>query len=290
MLTPSFRRILCSLEWTVLGWAERMFAAIFRIFVLLGVQSWHSLPAMRGLWTPQPGTITSSVLLWVALLCLAPAIRSNGPPRAVLTLEPPWFNVLQGDNVTLNCEVFQTLGHHSIEWLHNGSALPIHQDSYTIPAVNIEDSGEYQCRTEHTALSNSVKLQVFSDWLLLQVERLEFMEGDSMILRCHSWRSKPLHKVAYYHNDQALKYELQSFDYIVPQVNYTHSGSYYCTGFMGHISHLSATVVITVQGLFWIVLRRAERNQTQRNTLTEDKFTISLYFFAEMGRSLIVQH
>nr|XP_020844313.1 low affinity immunoglobulin gamma Fc region receptor III-like isoform X7 [Phascolarctos cinereus] len=162
MLTPSFRRILCSLEWTVLGWAERMFAAIFRIFVLLGVQSWHSLPAMRGLWTPQPGTITSSVLLWVALLCLAPAIRSN-------------------------------------------------------------------------------------DWLLLQVERLEFMEGDSMILRCHSWRSKPLHKVAYYHNDQALKYELQSFDYIVPQVNYTHSGSYYCTGFMGHISHLSATVVITVQ-------------------------------------------
>ncbi|XP_020844305.1 low affinity immunoglobulin gamma Fc region receptor II-b-like [Phascolarctos cinereus] len=203
---------------------------------------------MAGPWVPQPVTTTSSVLLWIALLCLAPAIRSNGPPRAVLTLEPPWFNVLRGDNVTLNCEGFQTPGHDSSEWLHNGSTVHIHQDSYTIPAVNIEDSGEYQCRTEQTALSNSVKLQVSSDWLLLQVERLEFMEGDSMILRCHSWRSKPLHKVTYYHNDQALKYEYKNFDYIVPQVNYTHSGSYYCTGFMGHISHLSATVVITVQG------------------------------------------
>uniref|UniRef100_A0A4X2JZS4 Ig-like domain-containing protein n=1 Tax=Vombatus ursinus TaxID=29139 RepID=A0A4X2JZS4_VOMUR len=202
---------------------------------------------MRRPWAPQPGTATSSVLLWVALLCLAPAIRSDGRPRAVLTLEPPWFNVLQGDKVTLNCKVFQTPGHHSIKWLHNGSALPIHQNSYTIPAVNMENSGEYQCRTEHTPLSNSVKLQVSSDWLLLQVERLEFMEGDSMTLRCHSWRSQPLNKVTYYHNDQALKYEFQSFDYIVPKVNYTHSGSYYCTGFMGHISQLSATVVITVQ-------------------------------------------
>uniref|UniRef100_A0A4X2JZT0 Ig-like domain-containing protein n=1 Tax=Vombatus ursinus TaxID=29139 RepID=A0A4X2JZT0_VOMUR len=118
---------------------------------------------MRRPWAPQPGTATSSVLLWVALLCLAPAIRSDGRPRAVLTLEPPWFNVLQGDKVTLNCKVFQTPGHHSIKWLHNGSALPIHQNSYTIPAVNMENSGEYQCRTEHTPLSNSVKLQVSSD-------------------------------------------------------------------------------------------------------------------------------
>nr|XP_020844316.1 low affinity immunoglobulin gamma Fc region receptor II-a-like isoform X2 [Phascolarctos cinereus] len=181
------------------------------------------------------------------LLLLAPAIRSNGPPRSVLTLEPPWFNVLRGDNVTLNCKVFQTLGHHSIEWLHNGSALPIHQDSYTIPAVNIGDSGEYQCRTEHTALSNSVKLQVFSDWLLLQVERLEFMEGDSMILRCHGWRSKPLHKVTYYHNGTVLKFHNWVFNYIVSRMNHTHSGSYYCEGNIGSARHQSAAVVIIVQ-------------------------------------------
>ncbi|XP_072504927.1 low affinity immunoglobulin gamma Fc region receptor II-like isoform X2 [Notamacropus eugenii] len=202
---------------------------------------------MGGLWRPQPIMSTSSVLLWVTLLCLAPAIRSNGPPRAVLTLEPPWFNVLRGDNVTFTCEGFQTPGKESIEWFHNGSALPIHQDSYFIPAVNTEDGGEYQCRTEHTALSSPVKLQVFSDWLLLQVERLEFMEGDTMILRCHSWRNKPLHKVIYYQNNIALKYEFQSFDYVVSKVNYTHSGSYFCTGVTGQTSHASATVVITVQ-------------------------------------------
>ncbi|XP_043855708.1 low affinity immunoglobulin gamma Fc region receptor II-b-like [Dromiciops gliroides] len=203
---------------------------------------------MGRLWVPQPVTISSSVLLWVVLLCLAPAIRSNGPPRASLILEPPWFNVLREDNVTFICEGFQTPGEESIEWFHNGSSFPIHQDAYNIPAVNIKDSGEYQCRTKQTALSNSVKLQVTSDWVLLQVERLEFMEGDPMTLRCHSWRNKLMHKVIYYHNGRALEYEFQNFNYFISHVNHTHSGSYYCTGQMGHITHVSATLVITVQG------------------------------------------
>ncbi|XP_036609076.1 low affinity immunoglobulin gamma Fc region receptor II-b-like [Trichosurus vulpecula] len=203
---------------------------------------------MRGPWVPELVTSTSSMLPWVTLLCLAPAIRSNGPPRAVLTLEPPWFNVLHGDNVTLTCEGFQTPGQGSIEWFHNGSAIPIHQDSYFIPAVNVENSGEYQCRTQHGDLSNSVKLQVSSDSLLLQAERLEFIEGGTMILRCHSWKSKPLHKVTYYHNDKALKFHNQTFNHIVRQVNHTHSGSYYCQANIGNTTHTSTAVIITVRG------------------------------------------
>ncbi|KAM9005774.1 low affinity immunoglobulin gamma Fc region receptor II-b [Sarcophilus harrisii] len=203
---------------------------------------------MGGLWVPQPFITTNSVLLWVALLCLAPAIRSNGPPQAILTLEPPWFNVLRDDNVTLTCEGFQTPGQDSIEWFHNGTVFPNHKDSYTIPAVSFTDSGHYQCRTKQTALSNSVKLQVFNDWVLLQVERLEFNEGESMTLKCHSWKNKPLHKVIYYHNNKALKYEYESFNYVVSQVNYTHSGTYFCTGFIGHFSHPSAVVIINVHG------------------------------------------
>ncbi|XP_068950730.1 low affinity immunoglobulin gamma Fc region receptor III-like isoform X2 [Petaurus breviceps papuanus] len=259
----------------------------------------ESSPGMEGTWASQPVTTTSSVLLWLTLLCLAPAIRSNGPvlypvchlptqemcfsvtesqeayilqkglvcsgpPRAVLTLEPPWLDVLREDNVTLICEGFQIPGQDSTEWFHNGSALPNHHDSYVIPAVNIEDSGEYQCRTRQTALSNPVKLQVSNDWLLLQVERLEFMKGDTMILRCHSWRSKPLHKVTYYHNDEALKYHYQSFNYVVSKVNYTHSGSYACTGVMGNNLYVSATVVITVQvdtGLYFTLQREVNGQQ-----------------------------
>ncbi|XP_027716630.1 low affinity immunoglobulin gamma Fc region receptor II-like [Vombatus ursinus] len=203
---------------------------------------------MRGLWVPDGVTTTCSVLLWVTLLCLAPVIRSNGPPRAVLTLQPPWINVLEEDSVTLTCEVFQTPGNHSFKWLHNGSPLSIHQDSYTIPAVHMENRGEYQCGTEHTALSNSVKLQVYLDWLLLQVERLKYMEGDTMILRCHSWKNNTLRKVTYYHNDNALKFHNEIFDYIVSPVNHTHSGSYFCKGNIGNTTYLSAPVVITIQG------------------------------------------
>ncbi|XP_036609237.1 low affinity immunoglobulin gamma Fc region receptor II-a-like [Trichosurus vulpecula] len=203
---------------------------------------------MRGPWVLEPVTRTSSILPWVTLLCLAPAIRSNGPLRAVVTLQPPWFNELQGDSVTLTCEVFQTPGQNSVKWLHNGSVLPIYGESFTIPAVNVEDSGEYQCQTEHTALSNPVQLQVTSDWLLLQVERLEFTEGDTMTLRCHSWRNKPLHKVTYYHNNQSLKFHNRAFNHIVHQVDCTHSGSYYCQGNIGCTTRVSAAVVITVKG------------------------------------------
>ncbi|XP_007480714.1 low affinity immunoglobulin gamma Fc region receptor II-like [Monodelphis domestica] len=198
-------------------------------------------------WVPQPVTTFSSVLLWAGLLCLAPAVKSNGPPKALLTLEPPWVNVLREDNVTLKCEGLQTPGHDSTEWFHNGSPISINQESYTIPALNLKDSGEYQCRTEQTSLSNPVRLQVTSDWLLLQVESLVFMEGDSTMLRCHSWKSKPLYKVTYYHNDKALKYGYHYFDYIIPQVNLTHSGSYYCAGQMGRVLHTSKSVMITVQ-------------------------------------------
>ncbi|XP_074077935.1 low affinity immunoglobulin gamma Fc region receptor II-like [Macrotis lagotis] len=203
---------------------------------------------MRGLWVPQPVTTTSSELLWLTLLFLAPAIRSNGPPRAMLTLDPPWFHVFRGDNVTLNCEGFQNPGQDFIEWFHNGTLSSFHQDSYIIPAANYEDGGYYQCRTKQTSLSNSVKLIVSSDWLLLQVEKLEFMEGEMMTLRCHSWRSKSLHKVTFYHNDRALLYEFQSFNLVIPKVNYTHSGTYSCTGNIGHNHYQSANVVITIQG------------------------------------------
>ncbi|XP_072504932.1 low affinity immunoglobulin gamma Fc region receptor II-like [Notamacropus eugenii] len=117
---------------------------------------------MGRLWMPQLVTTTSSVLLWITLLCLAPVIKSNGLPRAVLTLQPPWSNVAQGDSVTLTCEGFQIPGNDSIEWYHNSSFLHFHEDSFFIPAAKMEDSGEYQCRTQHTFMSKSVKLQVSS--------------------------------------------------------------------------------------------------------------------------------
>nr|XP_020844455.1 low affinity immunoglobulin gamma Fc region receptor II-b-like [Phascolarctos cinereus] len=105
--------------------------------------------------------------------------------------------------------------------------LPIHKESYAIPPVNIKDSGGCQRGTEHTVLSNSMKLQVSHDRLLLQAERSEFMEGDTMILRYHSWKSKRLHKVTYDYNDKALKFDNQTFNCTVFQVNHAHNGSYH---------------------------------------------------------------
>ncbi|XP_078011920.1 low affinity immunoglobulin gamma Fc region receptor II-a-like [Phascolarctos cinereus] len=124
-----------------------------------------------------------------------------GPPRAVLTLEPPWFNVLRGDNVTLTFE-----GHDSMDQISPSTRNPM---------------------PSHLWLKAGIVECLEFDRLLLQAERSEFMEGDTMILRYHSWKSKRLHKVTYDYNDKALKFDNQTFNCTVFQVNHAHNGSYH---------------------------------------------------------------
>nr|XP_005002362.2 low affinity immunoglobulin gamma Fc region receptor II-a isoform X2 [Cavia porcellus] len=193
----------------------------------------------RRQWLFQPLTI---------LLLLASAERQADLPKAVVRREPPWIQVLRGDRVTLTCEGAPSPGNHSTQWLHNGRLIPTQVlPSYRFTAKG-NDSGEYRCQAGGTSLSDPVRLDVISDWLVLQTSQLIFQEGDVIVMRCHSWNNWPLAKVTFYHNGVAKKYFSVSKNFSIPQANHSHSGAYNCTGLIGRTSHTSPPVTITVRG------------------------------------------
>uniref|UniRef100_A0A8C0XN94 Ig-like domain-containing protein n=1 Tax=Castor canadensis TaxID=51338 RepID=A0A8C0XN94_CASCN len=167
---------------------------------------------------------------------------------AVVKLEPPWIQVLQEDSVTLRCQGSHDLSNHSTQWFHNGSPIPTQvQPSYEFKA-KINDSGEYRCQMIQTSLSDPVHLGVISDWLLLQTPQLVFQEGETILLRCHSWRNNLLNKIIFYQNGKSKKFSHFSGNLSIPKANHSHSGDYYCKANIGKTSYTSQSVTITVQG------------------------------------------
>ncbi|XP_012305019.1 low affinity immunoglobulin gamma Fc region receptor II-a isoform X2 [Aotus nancymaae] len=193
-----------------------------------------------------PGNLWLLQLLTVLLL-LASADSQAAPPKAVLKLEPPWINVLQEDSVTLTCQGAHSPENDSTQWFHNGNLIPTQmQPSYSFQANN-NHSGEYRCQTGRTSLSDPVHLTVLSEWLAIQTPRLEFQEGETIMLRCHSWKDKPLVKVTFFQNGKSKKFSRLDTSFAIPQANHSHSGDYYCTGSVGHTLRSSKPVTITVQ-------------------------------------------
>ncbi|XP_042537536.1 low affinity immunoglobulin gamma Fc region receptor II-like isoform X1 [Dipodomys spectabilis] len=187
------------------------------------------------------------MLLWTAVLFLALVAGTPDLPKAVMRLEPPWIQVLQEDNVTLTCQGSHNPGNHSTQWFHNGKSIPAQvQPNYNFKAKR-NDSGEYRCQMSQTSLSDPVHLVVIADWLLLQTPQLVFQEGDTIVMRCHSWKDSFLNKITFYQNGTSKKFSHFSGNFSIPNANLSHSGDYYCTGNIGRMSYSSKSVAITVQ-------------------------------------------
>ncbi|XP_077853186.1 low affinity immunoglobulin gamma Fc region receptor II-a isoform X1 [Macaca mulatta] len=194
-----------------------------------------------------PGNLWLLQPLTVLLLLASADSQTAAPPKAVLKLEPPWINVLREDSVTLTCGGAHSPDSDSTQWFHNGNLIPTHtQPSYRFKANN-NDSGEYRCQTGRTSLSDPVHLTVLSEWLALQTTHLEFREGETIMLRCHSWKDKPLIKVTFFQNGKSKKFSHMNPNFSIPQANHSHSGDYHCTGNIGYTPYSSKPVTITVQ-------------------------------------------
>uniref|UniRef100_A0A8D1Q174 Fc fragment of IgG, low affinity IIb, receptor (CD32) n=2 Tax=Sus scrofa TaxID=9823 RepID=A0A8D1Q174_PIG len=216
----------------------------------MGIPSFLALPAARSDWADcMPCHPLGHMLLWTALLFLAPVPGTRAVlPKAEVKLQPAWINVLQEDSVTLTCQGDHDPGNTTTQWFHNGNfTWTENQPSFSFKARRAS-SGYYRCQTAYSSLSDPVHLDVISDWLLLQTSSLVFQEGEPILLRCHSWRNKPLHKVAFFQNGKSKKFSYVDSNFSIPQANQSHSGEYHCTGFIGKMSYSSQSVNITVQG------------------------------------------
>ncbi|XP_075396919.1 low affinity immunoglobulin gamma Fc region receptor III-A, partial [Tenrec ecaudatus] len=167
-------------------------------------------------------------------------------PKAVVSLDPPWCQVLKEDNVTLKCQGAYLPGNNSTQWWHNGTLISSNASTYFIAAASPEDSGEYKCQTSLTTVSNPVSLEVHIGWLLLQAVRHMFKEGEKITLRCHSWKNKPLNKVTYHKNGKSQKYFHKNANFEILKATSNHNGSYFCRGLIGtrNVSSESINIVV----------------------------------------------
>ncbi|XP_054443827.1 low affinity immunoglobulin gamma Fc region receptor III-A-like isoform X2 [Pteronotus mesoamericanus] len=170
-------------------------------------------------------------------------------PKAVVTLDPEWDRVLRDDKVTLKCQ-----GSHTedgpTQWWHKEHLLPSQAPSYSIESAKVNDSGEYSCQSPGTQRSDPVRLQVHAVWLLLQARHWVVQVGDSIRLRCHTWKNFPIYKVQYFQDGVGKQYTYQYSDFYIEKATAAHNGSYFCRGLIDNRRNESSEAVyVTVQGL-----------------------------------------
>ncbi|XP_019813891.2 high affinity immunoglobulin epsilon receptor subunit alpha isoform X2 [Bos indicus] len=159
-------------------------------------------------------------LLWIALLLFSPDGMSAAIWKSKVSLNPPWRKILKGDAVTLICGTNGSSEDQSSLWIHNGTSFTTNNSRWHIVKARMQDSGEYQCRIKGFAISEPVYLNVISDWLIIQASAEVMMEGESLFLRCHSWKNLNVFKVIYYKDNKALKYCIPSKQLFLATISY----------------------------------------------------------------------
>lgn len=171
------------------------------------------------------------------------------PPKAVITLQPPWVNVFQMETVTFWCEGPRLPEDSSTQWLVNGTAIRTLTPSYSITAASFSDTGEYRCQTGLSMASDPVQLEIHKDWVLLQVSSRVVTEGKPLALRCHAWNNLQLSNMVFYRNNKVFNFSSWDSEFTILRTNLSHSGIYHCSGQIKH-RFTSAGVPITIKELF----------------------------------------
>lgn len=168
----------------------------------------------------------------------------------MITLQPPWVNVFQMENVTLWCEGPRLPGDSSTQWLVNDTAIRTLTPSYSITAASFSDTGEYRCQTGLSMASDPVQLEIHKDWVLLQVSSRVVTEGKPLALRCHGWDNNQLYNMLFYQNGKTFKFSPWESKFTILRTNPSHNGIYHCSGMMRKHRFTSTEVSITIKEQF----------------------------------------
>nr|XP_054103524.1 Fc receptor-like protein 5 [Callithrix jacchus] len=219
------------------------------------------------------------MLLWPLMLVLAPLSGQLGPGcaaggpeagpagastsdsfslsssarthRSIISLQPPWTTVFQGDRVTLTCKEFHFYSPQKTKWFRLYFGKEIRRET---PANTLEvrESGEYRCQARGSSLSSPVRL-VFSPASLILQAPLSVFEGDSVVLRCRAKAEVTLSTI--YKDGNALALLNKSSDFHIHHASLKDNGAYHCTAFNRSNFPVSSNIVkIQVQGKAFIIL------------------------------------
>ncbi|XP_073465502.1 low affinity immunoglobulin gamma Fc region receptor III-A-like [Aquarana catesbeiana] len=88
--------------------------------------------------------------------------KSGGAIRPVVTFTPNWGNILQGDGVTLRCDVPSSVPEEprTYHWYKDGRTIHRDEQILQMESSAKRDSGDYQCRINTGDISDLVTLNV----------------------------------------------------------------------------------------------------------------------------------
>ncbi|XP_043860561.1 Fc receptor-like protein 2 isoform X3 [Dromiciops gliroides] len=148
--------------------------------------------------------------------------------KAVVHLSPPWTTIFNGEKVTLTCHGFNSSKSAITQWYKNQQL----QAFWSTNSIETNQTGQYRCQTQGSALSDPVNLVVSSDSPILQTPYSVF-EGDTLVLRCREWNNRSSKDVTYYKDGKELPDYPKDSDLSIsiPQVDLSYSGKFHCTVF-----------------------------------------------------------
>ncbi|XP_056366256.1 Fc receptor-like B [Oenanthe melanoleuca] len=163
-----------------------------------------------------------------------------------LLVQPPWTPAVLWDRVTLTCRGSGTDG--DTRWYKDERLwLPERRNNFTVT-----ESGTYRCHRPGSGYSPLVR--VSNDSLVLQVPAGALLEGDTVTLRCRSWRDLPLNSVSFYRDGEQLATLQNGTELSLSHLQLQHSGNFSCSGWAIFQPFRSAAVPVTVQELFTVPL------------------------------------
>ncbi|XP_044122573.1 Fc receptor-like protein 5 isoform X2 [Neovison vison] len=215
---------------------------------LLGCSTPRSKPTLlllrKPLFRSQPWAGQVFMLLWVSVLVLAPISGQFAVSKPVISLQPPWTVLFQGQAVTLTCHVAEDKKWY--RW-YLGTKILREIPSNTL---QVQDSGEYKCEIQGLPQSDGVSLTFSPAELILQAPPSVF-EGDSLTLMCREKPGLSLKTRALYKNDKKLIDLGKKSSFHINHAGLKDSGEYRCIGSGTHCCASSSDAVrIQVQELF----------------------------------------
>ncbi|XP_059574094.1 uncharacterized protein LOC102569420 [Alligator mississippiensis] len=227
--------------------------------LLEGTDLWASLGRLRVAVSTtgqedQPSRAPMLCLVIIAAHALGLAAAAQ---KAVLTLDPPWSTVFEGDSVTLTCSGSRFAGSTRTSWYFNSGehvSESTQRNSVQIKAAQVKNTGKYQCETRGSTRSDPVQLTVSRGWLILQAPHYAVFEGDRLLLRCRGWRGGEVHGMKYYRNGAEITPRPVQSSYTIDQAKTTDGGRYQCKGevIYGSVYYprVSNEVLVLVRELF----------------------------------------
>ncbi|XP_074245992.1 Fc receptor-like protein 5 isoform X3 [Saimiri boliviensis] len=211
---------------------------------------------MKLLFWSQPLVVQVFMLLGVTLLLLAPVSRQLARThKSIISLQPPWTTVFEGETVTLTCKGFPFYSQQKTKW-YLGKEITRETLANTL---KVRESGDYRCQAQGSSLSSPVHLVFSSASLILQAPFSVF-EGDYVVLRCRAKEEVTPNTI--YKDDNVLAFLKKSSDVHIPRASLKDNGEYRCTGHKrGCCSVSSNRVEIQVQELFSRPVLRASSSQ-----------------------------